>query len=414
DDSSRNGGGSYAGQLAPPPASNLDESFTVVLGSSHSRVTHNLRLMVSDPSEVFPSNRVRTERDAAIHAQTASSLYGQNLTGLVQLVNVRDWAKYKGGQVCHQEFFKACQTSTELHFDSIEKQLEALEDEFPLDGSTLQEGDFIMTRHSNLPMIHVVFHLFYGPSTPPKHDHSDSSTTSPSSTPTPTPSSSSTHQLPMFSQSNDFIPKPGFLTGLRNVIRTAHRYEITMLSIPFLMMPTAFEQQLVAQESNASSSAASGQHHPSSSSSSSSRHHRHSSQYGSPSFSNTSASASATSSPSGSSTSSFSTSATASNGAMQQMHMQQGGGGGPVYYITDQTRRDLQRRSESLLRNLKSFLMDNARQVKQVGNQGSEAEKFRASQGGDVKVVQFLLPKGTSDDMFRSFRVLLVNIFGGA
>ena len=88
--------------LPPQPASNLAESFTVVLGSSHSKVTHNLRLMVSDPAEVFPSNRNKSERDAAIQAQTASSLYGQNLTGLVQLVNIRDWAKYKGGQVCHQ------------------------------------------------------------------------------------------------------------------------------------------------------------------------------------------------------------------------------------------------------------------------------------------------------------------------
>lgn len=58
--------------------------------------------MVSDPAEVFPSNRVKSERDAAIQAQTASSLYGQNLTGLVQLVNIQDWAKYKAGQVCHQ------------------------------------------------------------------------------------------------------------------------------------------------------------------------------------------------------------------------------------------------------------------------------------------------------------------------
>ncbi|KAG0367270.1 hypothetical protein BC939DRAFT_451068 [Gamsiella multidivaricata] len=388
DSASRNSANSYNSPYAPapPPVSNLDESFTVVLGSSHSKVTHNFRLMVSDPAEVFPSNRVKTEQDAAIHAQTASSLYGQNLTGLVQLVNIRDWAKYKGGQACHQEFFKACRTSTELHFDSIEKQLEALEDEFPLDGSTLREGDFVLTRHSNLPMIHVVFHLFYG-QLPPQPSNSDSPS---ASTPTSAP-----HQPPMFSQSNDFSPKPDFLSGLRNIIRTAHRYEITMLSLPFLMMPTAFEQQLVAS----SAPEAAGP----------SRHHRHNSHYGSPSLSAVSTSSGA-SSPSSSSVASLSTAATSNSS-----YAYSGGGhGGPVYYITDQTRRDLQRRSESLLRHLKSFLMDNAREVKQVGNQGSEAEKFRASQGGDVKVVQFLLPKGTSDEMFRAFRTLLINIFGGA
>ncbi|KAK5821661.1 hypothetical protein F5H01DRAFT_274690 [Linnemannia elongata] len=287
DDDFENGGSSGAAQSSHQQPSNLAESFTVVLGSSHSKVTHNLRLVVSDPSEVFPSNRNKSERDAAIQAQTASSLYGKNLTGLVQLVNIRDWAKYKGGQVCHQELFKACQTSTELHFDSIEKQLEALEDEIPLDGSTLQEGDFVLTRHSNLPMIHVA---------------------------------------------SSFVPKPDFLSGLRNIMRTAHRHEITMLSLPFLMMPSSFESQLRPQVN---------------------------------------------------------------------------------YHITDQTRRDLQKRTETILRHLKSYLMENARQVKQVGNQGSEAEKFRASQGGDVMVVQFLLPKGTSDEMFRSFRGILVNVFGG-
>ncbi|KAG0095487.1 hypothetical protein BGZ93_005827 [Podila epicladia] len=333
--------------------SNLTESFTVVLGSSHSKVTHNLRLMVSDPAEIFPSNRVKSERDAAIQAQTASSLYGQNLTGLVQLVNIDDWAKYKSGQVCHQEFFQSCQTSTELHFDSIEKQLEALEKDIPLDGSTLSEGDFIITRHSNLPMIHVVFHLFYSPS--------------------------------MFSQQSDFPPKPNFLSGLRSIIRTAHRYEITMLSIPFLMLPPSFENQIMVASQTQSSSSSSS---------------RHSGIYGSPSSSSLNGSYSAASSPSVSSLASFASSPSTQHPSVGQP-------------LTDQMRKDLQKRAETLLRHLKSYMMENARQVKQVGNQGSEAEKFRASQGGDVKVLQFMLPKGTSDEMFRSFRVMLVNIFGG-
>ncbi|KAF9341302.1 hypothetical protein BGZ91_009722 [Linnemannia elongata] len=355
--SNRNGGSSGAAQSSHQQPSNLAESFTVVLGSSHSKVTHNLRLVVSDPSEVFPSNRNKSERDAAIQAQTASSLYGKNLTGLVQLVSIRDWAKYKGGQVCHQELFKACQTSTELHFDSIEKQLEALEDEIPLDGSTLQEGDFVLTRHSNLPMIHVVFHLFYGSA-------SDST-------------AAETEELE--------LDHP---TCLRNIMRTAHRHEITMLSLPFLMMPSSFESQLVAVSEPTPPT----------------RHHRPGSQYGSPSLSAISTGASGAgsvaSSPSVSSLASFNT------GPNQQRPQVN-------YHITDQTRRDLQKRTETILRHLKSYLMENARQVKQVGNQGSEAEKFRASQGGDVMVVQFLLPKGTSDEMFRSFRGILVNVFGG-
>ncbi|KAF9965422.1 hypothetical protein BGZ70_004886 [Mortierella alpina] len=385
------GSANNSSALPPQPTSNLAESFTVVLGSSHSKVTHNLRLMVSDPAEVFPSNRNKSERDAAIQAQTASSLYGQNLTGLVQLVNIRDWAEYKGGQVCHQEFFKACQTSTELHFDSIEKQLEAIEDDIPLDGSTLREGDFILTRHSNLPMIHVVFHLFYGQPVSP-----DDKSAAPA----------------MFSQSSDFSPKPDFLAGLRNIIMTSHRYEITVLSLPFLMMPPLFENQMMMADT-----------------SSPSRHIRHGSQqshYRSSSLSAVpsannqhingqgSVGSSAVSSPSASSMASFSTSASSHSMMANNNGTGNGSAAGPMYYISDQTRRDLQRRADSLLRHLKAFLVENARQVKQVGNQGSEAEKFRASQGGDVKVVQFLLPKGTSDEMFRSFRLLLTSIFGGA
>ncbi|KAF9437009.1 hypothetical protein BGZ76_002279 [Entomortierella beljakovae] len=383
DDEENNGPESF--QSMSISTSNLDESFTVVLGSSHSKVTHNLRLLVFNPEEVFPSGRIRTQQDVAIHAQTAASLYGHNLTGLVQLVNIRDWAKYKGGQVCHQEFFKACQSSTELHFDSVEKQLEALETKFPLDGSTLREGDFFITRHSNLPMIHVVFHLFYGqysPTSPPTTTSSSSANGSGNSSPP-------THQPAMFSQSSEFTPKADFLAGLKNIVRTSHRYEITMLSLPFLMMPVTFETQLVASvsfESNASSS---------SSSATASRHIRHSS----------------STVPTSTSGGPF-----ASSPPISKAHHGQNSSNdnNTVYSFTDQTRRDLQRRSEILLRNLKSYLMDNARQLKQVGNQGSDAEKFRASQGGDVMVVQFMLPKGTNDDMFRTFRSLLVNIFGVA
>lgn len=238
-------------------------------------------------------------------------------------------------------------------------------------------------------MIHVVFHLFYGQQPLHHHNNPDDPTAPAPATPT--------HQLPMFSQTNDFVPKPDFLSGLRNIIRTAHRYEITMLSIPFLMMPAAFEQQLVASSIIETTG--------------STRYPRRSSHhYGSSSLSSGSTT-STVNSPSASSVSSFSASSTTNNSSVHHGSM---GNAGPVYYITDQTRRDLHRRAESLLRHLKSFLMDNARQVKQVGNQGNEAEKFRASQGGDVKVVQFLLPKGTNDEMFRAFRALLVNVFGGA
>ncbi|KAF9977473.1 hypothetical protein BGZ73_005860 [Actinomortierella ambigua] len=347
-------------QSSGDSASNLLESFTVVLGTSHSKVTHNLRLVVTDASEIFPAGgRLNSDRDAAIHAQTSSSLYGRNLAGIVQLVNIKDWAKYKRGQTVHQEFFRACYASTELHFDPVERQLERMEGDLPLDGSTLREGDFILTRHSNLPMIHVVFHLFYGDNFAPGT------------------------QAPALQEFQHFIPKQDLLTGIRSILKTAHRYDITMLSLPFLMLPTLFEYPSAGPPPTVR------YHSPN-------QHHRTLSTPGSPSAHSLSAS---------SPTASLSRSGSAAG--QQNMTQQQ------QSQLTEQSyRREFHRRAEVLMRHIKSCMMENAREMKQVGSQGAEAEMFRVSQGGDVKVLQFLLPKSTSEEMFHSYRNLLTNVFG--
>ncbi|KAG0234502.1 hypothetical protein BGW42_006583 [Actinomortierella wolfii] len=350
-------------------SSNLAESFTVVLGTTHSKVTHNLRLVVTDPSEIFSAGgRLRSDRDAAIHAQTSSSLYGRNLTGLVQLVNIKDWAKYKRGKTVHQEFFKACYASTELHFDPVERQLEQMEEDLPLDGSRLREGDFILTRHSNLPMIHVVFHLFYGDNYP------------------------TGSQAPALQEFQHFIPKQDLLAGIRSILRTAHRYDITMLSLPFLMLPTLFEYPSAGPPPTVR------YHSPI-------QHHRSLSTPGSPSAHSPSPSP-APQSPSRSSSISGHQYQQHQQQHQQQLQLQQS-------QLTEQSyRKEFYRRAEILMRHIKSCLIENARELKQVGSQGAEAEMFRVSQGGDVKVLQFLLPKTTSEEMFHSYRNLLTSVFG--
>ncbi|KAG0270233.1 hypothetical protein DFQ27_009611 [Actinomortierella ambigua] len=361
------------GGLASSP--NLMESFTVVLGTSHSKVTHNLRLAVTDASEIFPAGgRLRSDRDAAIHAQTSSSLYGRNLTGLVQLVNIKDWAKYKRGQTVHQEFFKACYASTELHFDPVERQLEQMEEDLPLDGSTLCEGDFVLTRHSNLPMIHVVFHLFYGDNFAPGT------------------------QTPALQEFQHFIPKQDLLMGIRSILKMAHRYDITMLSLPFLMLPALFEYPSVGPPATVRYRSPSNQ-----------QHHRTLSTPGSPSVHSPLPSSPVASPSRPSSVAGHQSLQQQSQQHLQQQQQQQQ----QQSQLTEQSyRREFHRRAEVLMRHIKSCLMDNARELKQVGNQGAEAEMFRVSQGGDVKVLQFLLPKSTSEEMFNSYRNLLSNVFG--
>ena len=60
-------------------------------------------------------------------------------------------------------FFQRCKESTEFHFDDIDYQLKVIEDDFvrsaPGDAIPIREGDFFITRHSNLPLVHIVFHL---------------------------------------------------------------------------------------------------------------------------------------------------------------------------------------------------------------------------------------------------------------
>lgn len=51
-------------------------------------------------------------------------------------------------------FFDCCKHSCELHFPSIAHQIKNLSQ------TAWNEGDFFITRHSNLHNIHIVFHLF--------------------------------------------------------------------------------------------------------------------------------------------------------------------------------------------------------------------------------------------------------------
>ncbi|CAG8590485.1 8893_t:CDS:2, partial [Racocetra fulgida] len=128
-------------------------SFTISLGNQV-KSTHNLRLLASDIDDMLKSSNDEA-RGTAYRAQTAANLYSQDLTAIVLLLTPKDWPKYKFGQSANKE-------STEFHFDNIETQFEAIENDFPAESNgviPVKEGDFFITKHSNLPLVHVAFHL---------------------------------------------------------------------------------------------------------------------------------------------------------------------------------------------------------------------------------------------------------------
>ncbi|KAL1919277.1 uncharacterized protein VTP21DRAFT_1969 [Calcarisporiella thermophila] len=180
------------------------ESFTVSLGNQVKSM-HNLRLLVSDLDTLFAKSTDPT-KEMAHRAQTAASLYGNNLSATLVLLTPRDWPKYKSGKSTNRAFFEKCKASTEFHFDNIDKQLEAIESDFPIDGKTssIKEGDFFVTRHSNLPLNHVVFHLVV--------------------------------EFESLSKS-EITSRSPVLTGIRNILRTVARYDIGVLSLPLLLIP---------------------------------------------------------------------------------------------------------------------------------------------------------------------------------
>ncbi|RHZ88578.1 hypothetical protein Glove_22g186 [Diversispora epigaea] len=181
--------------------SQLVESFTISLGNQV-KSTHNLRLLASDMDDLLKSSNDQA-RDMAYRAQTAANLYSQNLTAIVLLLTPKDWKDYKLGKSANKAFFECCKESTEFHFDSVDSQFEAIEKDFQTDG--VQEGDFFITKHSNLPLVHVVFHLVI--------------------------------EFESI-QKSELLQRSKVISGLRSILRTVNRFDVTSISLPFLLLPS--------------------------------------------------------------------------------------------------------------------------------------------------------------------------------
>ncbi|KAG8177634.1 hypothetical protein JTE90_019661 [Oedothorax gibbosus] len=220
-----------------PQPQRMEESFTIHLGSQL-KLMHNLRLLSAD---VLDLCRHKLNKVGGIvvpqpqRLQTAISLYSNNLSGLVLLVDNRI-NSYTG---IKREFASVCQMSTEFHFEDIEEAVDNIREEALKVGEwrtaqgdsasqnskssgsehsqtrtnpvTLKTGDFYITRHSNLSEVHVVFHLV-------------------------------TDDTLRMADVNSRHPT---ILGLRNILRVAHEHDICTVTIPLLLVHEMSEEMTI-------------------------------------------------------------------------------------------------------------------------------------------------------------------------
>ncbi|GFS60646.1 protein C12orf4 homolog [Trichonephila inaurata madagascariensis] len=227
-----------------PQPQRMEESFTIHLGSQL-KLMHNLRLLSAD---VLDLCRHKLNKVGGIvvpqpqRLQTAISLYSNNLSGLVLLVDNRI-NSYTG---IKREFAAVCQMSTEFHFEDIDQALEIIREQgvrvaewraanssqgdsssqsssgksngSPSEYSqtkknpiTLKTGDFYITRHSNLSEVHLVFHLVVDDTL----------------------------------RSADVNSRHPTILGLRNILRVAHEHDVCTVTIPLLLVHEMSEEMTI-------------------------------------------------------------------------------------------------------------------------------------------------------------------------
>lgn len=101
--------------------------------------------------------------------------------------------------------------STEFHFSQIDVQIAKIEDDLRRMRGKLKDGDCFITTHSNLSQTHVIFHLI--------SDEVDNP-----------------------AEINSRHP---VILGLRNVLKVASRFDVSMITIPALLRHNLSEEMTV-------------------------------------------------------------------------------------------------------------------------------------------------------------------------
>lgn len=142
----------------------------------------------------------------------ALGLYSSSLCGVVVLT--------KSGSLCVDErVVHNANMSTEFHFNQMDKQIAQIEKDLKRTreangqpaNAKLKDGDCFITTHSNLSQTHVIFHLI----------------------------SDEMHNPAEINSRHPVI------MGLRNVLKVASRFDISMLTIPALLRHDMSEEMTV-------------------------------------------------------------------------------------------------------------------------------------------------------------------------
>ena len=113
----------------------LEESFTIQLGAQMKQ-SHNLRLVCADALDLC--RQPLTSRNDPQRLQMALSLYSNNLSGLVLLVDDR-LSAFTGMET---EFLRICKRAAELHFSRADIQLENARNSFATHAVSWREQVF--------------------------------------------------------------------------------------------------------------------------------------------------------------------------------------------------------------------------------------------------------------------------------
>uniref|UniRef100_A0A1B0BPS2 Macro domain-containing protein n=1 Tax=Glossina palpalis gambiensis TaxID=67801 RepID=A0A1B0BPS2_9MUSC len=229
----------------------MEESFTIHLGSQLKHM-HNIRILSANINDLCSP----LHADESLNGMNmALGLYSSSLCGVVVLTPSIQ------AQV-NKDIIKNANMSTEFHFDQIDDQFEKIEQQIrqisvstsstpstksistastdvsilsgtddvavnlsnlinsggsvnssPIkSGGRLKTGDFFITKHSNLSQSHVIFHLI-----------SDEPINSPS----------------------EITSRHPVILGLRNILKTASRHDVTTLTIPALLRHEMSEDMTV-------------------------------------------------------------------------------------------------------------------------------------------------------------------------
>ncbi|KAI9142697.1 hypothetical protein BKA69DRAFT_1065902 [Paraphysoderma sedebokerense] len=139
---------------APPPT----ESFSITLGTQL-KFTYHLHLTQQSVDDLFTKPSLS---DMAVKAQTVTGIYGMDVKAIIVPVATKDWVKFRRGWVGNKALHDCCAKSTEFHFEDLDAQFDNIEKHLPKDSKgvpIVEEGDIFITRHSTLPLLHILYHV---------------------------------------------------------------------------------------------------------------------------------------------------------------------------------------------------------------------------------------------------------------